>query len=158
MGVESANYLLLPKDDGSAVSNVLTALGAERREVSKGSSFDAWVLRGDGYWIDVIVGPLGPNRREAISLRIALSNPQSAAVVLRHLMAELLRVAPGELADLQTRRTHSGLGEDEWREIYAAFVLKRDEFQRHFGPFEAAISGDDVFDALHAQRSGASSS
>jgi hypothetical protein len=151
MGLESANYLLAPRAGVDRVPALLASLGAEKRTPFPGSDFQRWVLRTGQSWIDVMVGNLGPEQRPAISIRIALSNPVAAHTELRHLMSALLEHAPGELLDKQTRRSYARVDDDTWREIDEALSSKRADFQRNFGPFEAAISGEDVFPTLRSR-------
>jgi hypothetical protein len=151
MGLESANYVVVPNAGVAGVDEVLASLGAERRTPFPGSDFPRWVLRSDNYWIDVMVGDLGPERKPGVSIRIALCNPIEAHAQLRDLMLALLESMPGVIFDKQTRRSHNGMSEETWRGLEGALSEKRAEFQRHFGPFEAAISGEDVFSKLKSQ-------
>jgi hypothetical protein len=148
MGLESANYLLVP-DAGIAVArDAIESFGASTREPFPASNFERWVIRGDRYWIDVMTGQFGSDARAAISLRIALSNPLEADDVLGRLLKNLMARMPGILFDKQTGRSYRHFDENNWRELHAALNQKRAEFQRDFGPFEAAISGEDVFPTL----------
>jgi hypothetical protein len=151
MGLESANYLLVPDSGVDQVEAVLTSLGAEKQTPFPGSDFPRWVLRTHESWIDVMVGDLGPERKSAVSIRIALSNPVAAHAELRRLMVALLDRMPGVLFDRQTRRSYLEVREDTWAEIENALRAKRADFQQNFGPFEAAISGDDVFPKLRSR-------
>jgi hypothetical protein len=98
-----------------------------------------------------MIGDFGPQQKPAVSIRISLSNPVEAHVYLRQLMTALLSHAPGVIFDKQTRRSYDHLDDDGWREIESALSRKRLEFQRNFGPFEAAISGEDVFSTLRSR-------
>jgi hypothetical protein len=151
MGLESANYLLALRGGVECVPAVLASLGAEERTPFPGSDFRRWVLRTRQSWIDVMVGNLGPEQVPAISIRIALSNPVAAHAELRRLISALLEHTPGEVLDKQTRRSYVRVDDDIWREIDDALSSKRAEFQRNFGPFEAAVSGEDVFPALRSR-------
>jgi hypothetical protein len=151
MGLESANYLIAPRDGVDRVETVLASLGAEKHTPFLGGDFPRWVLRTDASWIDVMVGDLGPRQTPAVSIRVALSNPVAAYAELRRLMGGLLEQMPGVLLDRQTRRSYAQVDDDSWREIESALGVKRAEFQRTFGPFEAAISGEDVFPTLRAR-------
>lgn len=151
MGLESANYLLSPRDGVEHVPTVLASLGAEQRTPFPGSDFPRWVLRTGHSWIDVMLGNMGPEQKSAISIRMALSNPVAAHSELRRLLSALLEQAPGKLLDKQTRRSYASLDDASWREIEDALSNKRIEFQRNFGPFEAAISGEDVFPTLRGR-------
>lgn len=161
MGVESANYLLIPSEGVENAVEVLRSFSATQRSPFPSSpvgrpvrsDFDRWVIQGELYWIDVMVGALGPDDQTAISFRVALSNPVQTEDVLRRLFDEFMARVPGTLVDRQTRRTYLKLGNDAWEEILEAFRGKRAEFQAHFGPFEAAISGEDVFPRLKGEKS-----
>jgi hypothetical protein len=151
MGLESANYLLAPRDGIDTVHAVLAKLGAEERTSFQGSDFPRWVIRNDESWIDVMAGNFGSEQSPAVSIRIALSNPVGAHVALRRLLGVLLEHVPGVLLDKQSRRSYTQLDDESWREIESALSNKRADFQRNFGPFEAAISGEDVFPALRSR-------
>jgi hypothetical protein len=151
MGLESANYLHVPDGGVEPVEAVLASLGGEKRDPFPGSDFPRWVLRSPACWIDIMLGDLGPGGRPAVSIRIALSNPVVAHAELRRLMGALLHSMPGFIFDKQTRRSYTDIREDNWREIESELCKKRDDFQRNFGPFEAAISGEDVFPTLRSR-------
>jgi hypothetical protein len=154
MGLESANYIFVPKENVAAATSVLLSLGAKKRAPSPPfEDYDRWVLNGEQHWIDVMVGSFGPNSKMAVSIRVALPNPAMVENELRRLMAELMEQAPGRLYDQQTRRWHAQMDEDVWHDIWAAYKKKRAHFQQHFGLFEAPISGDDVFPMLQASKS-----
>lgn len=152
MGFESANYMLVPTDGVGAVSSILQQLGSEEQDPFPSSNFARWILRGERYWIDVMVGGFGPDRKPSVSIRIALSNPVEAVEVLHRILRELMERAPGQLFDSQTRRSYAGMSDEIWQDIQTGFEKKRERFQQQFGPFEAAISGEDVFPALNARK------
>lgn len=152
MGLESVNFLLAPDDGVERVETVLASLGAEKRTPFPGSDFPRWVLRSDESWIDIMVGDLRPGRKAAISIRMALSNPVRAHTALRELMNALLEHMPGLVLDKQTGRSYREMGEDTWSEIESGLTKKRADFQQNFGPFEAAISGEDVFATLRSRK------
>jgi hypothetical protein len=151
MGLESANYVLAPRGGVESVPEVLASLGAEERSSFPGTDFPRWVLRNPESWIDVMAGNFGAEQRPAVSVRIALSNPVAAHAVLRRLLSTLLEHVPGLLLDKQSRRTYAQLDDESWYEIEGTLDSKRADFQRNFGPFEAAISGEDVFSALRSR-------
>lgn len=150
MGIESANYMIAPSGDMGALSRILLDLGCNLR--SSSGELERWVLSGERYWIDVMIGPLGPNRTLAISVRLALSNPIEAIDVLRRVLSELLSHVSGELFDSQTGKAHSAMSDESWESIREGLTKKQEEFQQYFGPFEAPVSGDDVFAALRTRR------
>ena len=98
-----------------------------------------------------MIRDLRPEHTPTISIQIALSNPTTAHAALRVLMTALLESLPGVLFDRQTRRSYTHLDHGTWHDIESALLKRRDEFQRNFGPFEAAISADDVFQTLRAR-------
>lgn len=151
MGLESANYLMVPAGGVDSVTEVLAAQGASRRSPFPAGGFERWVLQSSESWIDVMVGDFGPEQEPAISIRISLSNPVKAHAHLRELMSALLNQVPGVVFDKQTRNSYDQIDDDAWREIESALSQKRAEFQRNFGPFEAAISGEDVFPTLRSR-------
>jgi hypothetical protein len=151
MGLESVNYVVVPAVGVASAAQVIAALGAEERSQFPGREFSRWVLRNDQCWIDLMVGDLGPDAKPAISVRLAVTNPAGALAQLRAVLGTLLEHMPGKLFDKQTRRSYDRIDDDSWSEIEDSINKKRVEFQKNFGPFEAAISGEDVFPTLRSR-------
>lgn len=151
MGVESANYKVLFRN--GSLDDVRDMLRHLRAEQQVSETFEKWVLNGERHWIDLMLLP-GPENRPMLSIRVALCNPADVEKVLHVVLTEVLQSLDGKLRDEQTGKTYCDLAGTNWTELQAAFSDKRDQFQRNFGPFEAAISGENVFPILTASRRG----
>lgn len=148
MGVESANYSVSVTDGLARFDEVLLRLGGTRKQDESASSFDRWIVSGERHWIDVMRGKLGTGGEPAISVRVAVCNPPDVESVLRQVLATLLKEFSGQLRDGQTCRSYRALDDASWSEVQEAFAAKRAQFRQHFGDVEAAVSGDDVFEAV----------
>lgn len=145
MGVESANFVFIPDTArGSELVAIVESLGATRF----GSKEGRYVVQGDDHWVDLKVGPYGRRRLPSVSLRVALCNPPAAYCVLARLLASLLRLGGGQVLDLKSREGFSELDEAAQDRVCSTLKSRRADFEHQFGPLEAAISGDDVFDYL----------
>ena len=151
MGVESANYAFVPDQPLEAIPRLMVELGAEERSPFPATNFQRWALRGEHYWIDIMLGSLGPSSRPSVSVRVALCNPLEVGCPMEQLFQLLLRELQGTLLDRQTKRSYRSLDQASWLQVWDAFCKKKEEFHCNFGVFEAAISGDDVFACLAAR-------
>lgn len=149
MGVESANYVYALSPHNCDVDKTLEKLGAVKQRADPGR-FDYWVLKGERYWIDFQLGSF--NAQCALSIRVALCNPVDVLVVLRNVFEVLSDTCAGTLLDKQSGLKHSRWSEAAWGTVEEAYAGKQAEFQKYFGPFEAAISGSDVFETLRERR------
>lgn len=147
MGIESANYTVISSTTPEEMDFTLDAVATRVLQVSPGV-FPKWVKKDEQHWIDIMRGNFGPERRVAVSVRVALCNPPEAEVELRSLLGTLLDELGGSLCDEQTGRIYAGLDEPSWIEVRGGLRAKQNEFRKLFGSFEAAISGDAVFSAL----------
>jgi hypothetical protein len=148
VGVEAANFVFIPNTArGSELVAIVESLGATRF----GSKEGRYVVRGDDHWIDLKIGTYGRRRVPSVSVRVALSNPPPAYGVLTRLLASLLRLGGGQVIDPQSREEFSELDQAAQDRVRSALEARRADFERQFGPLEAAISGDDVFDYLHGR-------
>ncbi|MEI7055102.1 hypothetical protein WBG06_04735 [Nocardioides sp. CCNWLW239] len=136
MGVESAVYRVIPADGTSEqqVSALLDA-GAERRGESR------LVLRGRRYWIDSEVGVPAPS----IGLRVSFSNPVDVVPEIRRVFGVIASAGSGDVVDPTAKRRFSVDDAAKVEQLLADYVRRRELFQRHFGPFEVAVSAGDVF-------------
>ena len=151
MGIESANYTITLKDGLERVPEVLAQLGGLQRHGVR-NDFQTWIFEDDHYWIDVMTGSFGPNSSLAISVRVALCNPVDVEMRLRQLLTDLLGHFGGRLYDSQTSRSYTKVDDPAWTDIYGGFAAKRAQFRQHFGSFEAAISGERVFDVIRERQ------
>lgn len=136
MGMESAVYRFVPSVGSSTpYVSALVAAGAEKRDSGH------LVLRGLGHWIDIQVDVPAPS----VGLRVAFSNPVVVVAEVRRVIAVLASTGPGELVDPARRRRFSIADYQQVNELLTDFEGRRSAFQRDFGPFEAAVSADDVF-------------
>lgn len=146
MGVESAVYRYVPASGESALlREALIEAGAE---VVKD---DELVLRGPSHWIDVQLDRPAPS----VGLRVAFSNPVGVAGELRRVLAILSGTGRGEVVDPATRARIPSDDDTQIGELLAAFERRREAFQRDYGPFEASVSGGDVFRLMRERRGGA---
>lgn len=145
MGVESAVYRFVPEGDNSdaAVASLVSA-GAKRTDERH------LVFRGSGSWIDIEVDVPPPS----IGIRVAFSNPVAVANEIRGILSTLAASGAGDIVD-PARKSRFKVGDpDKVDDLITAFGQRRDEFQKYFGSFEAAVSGSDVFRILRERSSG----
>ena len=139
MAIESANYFFIPgratEDD---LIGVLGLQGAERMQRAC-----TWAIRGHNYWIDLMIQP-GPQ----VSIRVALTNPSAVFEHLRQLLDDLWNHVPGSLIGPHEQVSFTSWGEEEWKTLAADYRARRDQFRRHFGEIEAAVSADAVWSVL----------
>lgn len=136
MGVESAVYRAVPAAGTSApYVSALVDAGAERRGEGR------LVLRGQRYWIDMEVDVPAPS----VGLRVSFSNPTDVVSQIRRVFDALAYAGNGEVVDPTAKRRFSVEDATKVDELLADYVRRREVFQRDFGPFEAAVSADDVF-------------
>lgn len=108
------------------------------------------VLRGQRYWIDVEVDVSAPS----VGLRVSFSNPADVVSEIRRVFSVLARVGVGDVFDPTAKRRFSVEDATEVEELLAGYVRRRETFQRDFGPFEAAVSADDVFRLMRERSAG----
>lgn len=143
MGIESAVYRFVPSAGSPEPSvSALVAAGAEKRDGGH------LVLRGPRHWIDIQVDVPAPS----IGLRVAFSNPVAVVAEIRRVLAVLASSGPGEVVDPARRRRFSITDDEQVNELLTDFEGRRDAFQRDFGPFEVAVSADDVFRLMRERR------
>lgn len=144
MGIESAVYRFVPRERDSAPARAaLVEAGAEVVGPNH------LVLAGPQYWIDVEIDVPPP----MVSLRVAFTNPPLIVKELRDVFATLEGSGYGEVVDMAA---HDRFGVDDkacLEQLLRVFELRREAFQRDFGPFEAAVSANEVFKLLRAHRS-----
>lgn len=145
MGVESAVYRVVPAAGTSEpyVSALLDA-GAERRGEGR------FVRRGQRYWIDIEVDVPAPS----VGLRVSFSNPADVVSEIRRVFDVLARVGAGDVFDPTAKRRFSVEDVTKVEKLLADYLGRREMFQRHFGPFEAAVSADDVFRLMRERSAG----
>lgn len=136
MGVESAVYQVVPAAGTSDVYvSALVDIGAERR----GEHY--LVLRGRCHWIDLEVDMPAPS----VGIRVSFTNPADVVSEISQLFDTFARVGTAKIFDPTGKRRFSIEDGTLVEELLADFVRRREVFQRYFGPFEAAVSAQDVF-------------
>jgi hypothetical protein len=145
MGVESANYQYVPtRESAELLAGTLDILGAWLVD-DDNERIVQYVLRGNDYWIDVEVMCAGGLTYPSASIRVALCNPPGVALALRNLLETLLKRGAGYIIDRPGDRKFRAIDDETWQQLWEAYELKRVDFRQHFGGFEAAVSGADVF-------------
>ena len=141
--MESAVYSWMPASGDSAkCRDALVMLGAEAVDA------EHLILREAGHWIDVQIDVPAPS----VSLRLAFCNPEPALAALRAAFEALEGAGPGELVDVATRERFPSIDDATWARVVSTFEERRQEFRSHFGEFTAAISAEEVFEYVRAQR------
>lgn len=149
MGRESANFLFIPKqDDACCIDSAFASLGITETTGRDRSPYRYYTYRSARFWIDLQVGNLVGSVNNAISIRIALCNPQDVELAFQQLIEALLLRCGGSLIDRQRGSVYDGTDMDGWRLIQESYRLQKATFITFFGKFEAPLSGDDVFEAL----------
>lgn len=116
----------------------MVAAGAERRDENH------LVLRSPNFWIDVEIDVPAPS----VGLRVSFTNPASVVGEVRKTLSVLGASGPGDMVDPVRRARFSIKDEQKVDELLDLFSERQKEFQRYFGPFEAAVSADAVFRLL----------
>jgi hypothetical protein len=81
----------------------------------------------------------------SVGLRVSFSNPGDVVSEIRRVLDVLARAGDGDVVDPTAKRRFSVEDGPGVEELLADYVRRREVFQRDFGPFEAAVSADDVF-------------
>jgi hypothetical protein len=148
MGIESANYMY----SGGPRTRVeqdqlLRQLGAEGVLGAPNQAVTTYAIRSTDHWIDLRLDTSG-----RVELRVALCNPTAVLGILHKTLTSLMADG-GTLLDRWTGESVTHLDDAGWQKLEDAFVDHRAGFRSHFGTFEAAISGDRVFEYIR-QHSG----
>lgn len=145
MGVESAVYRFIPLSKNSdAPVAALVAAVAERRDENH------LVVRSQDFWIDFEIDVPIPS----VGLRVSFTNPASVVEEIRRILSVLESSGAGDLLDPVRKLRFTIDDEQKVDELLDLFFERRKEFQRYFGPFEAAVSADAVFRLMRERSSG----
>lgn len=145
MGVESAVCRVVPAA-GASDAYVSALLDAGAEWLGEGRL----VLRGRRFWIDLEVDVPAPS----VGLRVSFSNPAGVVSEIRRLFDVVARAGTGVVIEPAARRRFSLDDDTKVEELLADFSRRRETFQREFGPFEAAVSAEDVFRLMRERSAG----
>lgn len=148
MGLESATYSYrIPSEAIGELRSLILALGGRSRQPDESNDVQDFVLADKDYWIDlrILRSPAIPEQA-SLFVRVALCNPVKVESMLVHLVQELMKRVPGVLVDSWSGERWNSAGELD--ELLTKYRLRKEEFKRYFGDFQAAVSGDGVFEAL----------
>lgn len=148
MGLESANYKFTVRNHNpSDFVPILEELGAVPKAPEDGG-FLPFELKTDEYFIDFMVYPNEEKSFVTLSLRVALCNPDTVVLKVINILSKLAERFQGTIFDQNAKASFLSIGDKERIQIMDAFVNKKAEFQKWYGNFTAAISGEKVFEYI----------
>jgi len=152
MGLESATFSFVPhqRQTLASLSETLRLLGAASRCASQ-PPFKDFVYRSVGYWIDLRAFEQKSDGLAVLSIRIALCNPAEVRKAFRSLLERLMDDVVGTLTDLRGKSRWHDANSETLDQIELCLLNQQEVFEQDFGKFEAAISGDEVFEAMRRQ-------
>lgn len=153
MGLESATFSFIPQAGCTVKSlkDTLSRLGAESSPAAP-SAFDDFVYRSASYWIDLRAFEQKSDGLAVLSIRIALCNPAEVRKAFRSLLERLMVDVAGTLTDLRSKGRWRDTSSENLDQIELCLLNQQQAFVRDFGSFEAAISGDEVFEAMRLRQ------
>lgn len=146
MGLESAIYTFVPRNWSAKTIDELLVKRFSAIRTPSASRFDEYVVGGQDYCIEVQVAGPQSVRQPFVSVRIALSNPSAADVVLVGMLRELLASVGGTIRDGQSRKEYGSEHELSANEILEHYHAKQRAFREWFGPEVRAEGSRAVMD------------